>query len=195
MLLHHDGVEKGCGIVELSCLACLYHGHERFVDSEAYMRRLIERDHAKHGPHGAQSLFRRALPSGLSILDIVAGGMSTPTTDILREEFDGPVIEHDPDDDDDAAAEAEGAGEANGEAAAAAGEADGDASEEWLPPCAGFKVCSLCKGASGPEERWGAGKDLHWTDYRYPLAVCAPCKSKRVAKLAREGDEQLPRAC
>jgi len=58
LLRSHDAIWSGWGIVELSCLLCLYNGSERFDDSEAYLGRLIERDRAKHGIDGPGSLFR-----------------------------------------------------------------------------------------------------------------------------------------
>ena len=39
MLRTHSQIWKGWGVVELSCLACLYH-EDRFVDSDAYLQLL-----------------------------------------------------------------------------------------------------------------------------------------------------------
>ena len=46
----------------------------------------------------------------------------------------------------------------------------------WAPPCAGYMVCALCKGQSGPKGRWGPLHLGHPSHARYPLLVCAPCQ-------------------
>ena len=48
----------------------------------------------------------------------------------------------------------------------------------WVPPCAGYMVCALCKGRSGPKGRWGPLHLGHETHARYPLLVCAPCQER-----------------
>lgn len=172
LLRSHDAIWSGWGIVELSCLLCLYNGSERFDDSEAYLGRLIERDRAKHGIDGPGSLFRRKLPSGLSMLDI-ARRVSTLEANLLLEAFElpfgleGEEVEEE-------AEETESAEEAKAAEEAAMEWPD----DGWQPPCAGYMACALCKGKSGAAGRWGAGKALHPSNLRFPLLVCHPCQAK-----------------
>ena len=193
MLIHHNTTWSGWGIVELSTLACLYDGGERFADSEAYLTRIVERDRTRHGTDGPQSLFRRALPTGLSLIDI-ARGLHTAEAGLLLELLG---LE------DEAAAE-----EAGADASPVGAVAGADASpvgavagaevspvgvlatptagladvewpdDGWTPPCVGYMVCALCKGRSGKTGRWGVIKDLPASLLHYPLMVCHPCQAQ-----------------
>ena len=179
MLIHHNTTWSGWGIVELSTLACLYDGGERFADSEAYLTRIVERDRTRHGTDGPQSLFRRALPTGLSLIDI-ARGLHTAEAGLLLELLG---LE------DEAAGEEAGAvsgAEAGAEAGPVgvpatptAGLADVEWPDDgWTPPCVGYMVCALCKGRSGKAGRWGVIKELPARLLHYPLMVCYPCQAQ-----------------
>jgi hypothetical protein len=193
MLIHHNTTWSGWGIVELSTLACLYDGGERFADCEAYLTRIVERDRTRHGTDGPQSLFRRALPTGLSLIDI-ARGLHTAEAGLLLELLG---LE------DEAAAE-----EAGADASPVGAVAGADASpvgavagaevspvgvlatptagladvewpdDGWTPPCVGYMVCALCKGRSGKAGRWGVIKELPARLLHYPLMVCYPCQAQ-----------------
>ena len=171
MLQAHVEAWGGWGLVELSALACVYHGHDgaRFVDGEAYLTRLVQRDVGKHGQEGPGSLFRRSLPSGLTILSL-ARRIRTPCAALLVANFG-------PGDEGSEAPELE-IPEAPAPAAAAEVEADEWPEDDWSPPCKDFMCCTLCKGASGALGRWGAGNALPSNHLRYPLLVCAPCQRK-----------------
>jgi hypothetical protein len=193
MLIHHNTTWSGWGIVELSTLACLYDGGERFADCEAYLTRIVERDRTRHGTDGPQSLFRRALPTGLSLIDI-ARGLHTAEAGLLLELLG---LE------DEAAAEEAGADASPVGAVAGAevspvgavagaevspvgvlatptaGLADVEWPDDgWTPPCVGYMVCALCKGRSGKAGRWGVIKELPARLLHYPLMVCYPCQAQ-----------------
>lgn len=182
MLIHHNNTWSGWGIVELSTLACLYDGGERFADCEAYLTRIVERDRTRHGTDGPQSLFRRALPTGLSLIDI-ARGLHTAEAGLLLELLG---LE------DEAAAEEAGADASPVGAVAGAevspvgvlatptaGLADLEWPDDgWTPPCVGYMVCALCKGRSGKAGRWGVIKELPARLLHYPLMVCYPCQAQ-----------------
>ena len=174
MLQAHNEAWAGWGLVELSALACVYHAEDRFADGESYLRRLIDRDKARHANDSPQSLFRRPLPSGLSLLDI-SKRLSTLGASLVRQEFGG---------------DAEGGDGGEGGAGLdgaivdnpAGGAADDDELKDewpddaWVPPCAGFMVCVLCRGRSGVAGRFGAASALQQAQLRHPLAVCHPCQ-------------------
>jgi len=182
MLIHHNTTWSGWGIVELSTLACLYDGGERFADCEAYLTRIVERDRTRHGTDGPQSLFRRALPTGLSLIDI-ARGLHTAEAGLLLELLG---LE------DEAAAEEAGADASPVGAVAGAevspvgvlatptaGLADLEWPDDgWTPPCVGYMFCALCKGRSGKAGRWGVIKELPARLLHYPLMVCYPCQAQ-----------------
>lgn len=184
MLRAHDEAWAGWGIVEISCLACLYLGEHGFADAHAYLRRILERDHAKHGVDGAGSLFRRALPSGLCMLDI-ARHMDTRGAHMVREAFAVEATELAQDDE--ASSELEAA-----QPAVQTEEASHEWPEDgWVPPCSGYMVCALCAGKSGVAGRWGAaGDDLALWRLRYPLLVCLPCQQRCGLE-----NEEAPVAC
>ena len=192
VLRRHADAWSGWGITELSCLACIYH-EDRFADGDAFLRRMIARDRARCNGPGAtsatssaiasRSIFLRPLPSGLRMVDI-ASRMRTSGTELLQDEY--PEVF-------DAARAAAVA--AAGQSAQQGGEEgeeraegeedrnDSEAAEPpewpedgWVPPCAGYMTCSLCKGKSGPAGRWGAGDNLNPSNLRYPLAICWPCQ-------------------
>jgi len=184
LLRAHNDVWSGWGLVELSCLACLYHLDDQFADGEAYLRRMIERDRAKRAAaaNGSGSLFHRRLPCGLSMLGI-ATQVSTAGFQILREEFDvalgGGCVEEEE--------EAEAPGAAVEAATPEAETETGDLTnpeeaaewpdDGWVPPCTEYMYCSLCKGRSGVAGRWGVpGEGLEPSALRCPLMVCQPCQ-------------------
>ena len=109
---------------------------------------------------GSNSLFRRKLPTGLTMLD-VASRIQTPEAVLVREAF---AVE--------ALARPSG-GEAKDEPEASG--VEGEPDEAWAPPCPGFMFCALCKGKSGASGRFGAGKDLADANLRYPLTICKAC--------------------
>lgn len=183
LLRSHASAWAGWGITEMSCLACLYHD-DRFVDSEAYLKRMIERDKARC-KDVRHSLFYRPLPSGLRMVDI-ARRMTTAGTELLQEEYEELFA-----DDEDDHQEGAAAGEGREGGAAEDTEEEGteeDDDVEWpddgwsWPAGAGYMVCALCKGASGVQGRWGAGEALHPSNLRYPLAVCKPCQRRHLGQ-------------
>ena len=157
MLIHHNTTWSGWGIVELSTLACLYDGGERFADCEAYLTRIVERDRARQGTDGPQSLFRRVLEL-LGLEDEAAGEEAGAVSGAEAGAEAGPV---------------------GVPATPTAGLADVEWPDDgWTPPCVGYMVCALCKGRSGKTGRWGVIKDLPASLLHYPLMVCHPCQAQ-----------------
>lgn len=167
---------------ELTILACLYHD-ERFADGESFLHERIELERDAADAAVAGTLFHKRLPSGLSMLEIAAH-MHTPGCAMLLEAFGdaraavavqaqvgagAEVPAPAP-----AAAAEDAAAESSGESASAEWPEDG-----WTTPCAGFMVCALCKGRSGPRGRWGVpGVHNPRASVRYPLMVCEPCQAR-----------------